>query len=665
MNKVKEHKDKLITEKGKPLQAYDEADYEALVNTVRNYEERIKKIEDSPYWKMYLFFTKTKLILTSESYLKGDKWKFIQRLRFLCSKHGLFLIGKFFKQLFTLIFGRVNSFIGFGKGYEPINYETFKQKNFPRESDFELMQDSIKRFNIKPHFFLFVIIDRISFKHLNAFLQSIEQQVYSNFEVHFVLQDPSEIMTYTLEKITASDSRFNFITEDKIVHFDTDTKNQFILYTKPDCILSSHCLYHFANKINNDRESDFFYSDNDFFDKNNYESTQTPYFKPDWSPHTLLSRNYIGDFFVVSTELYKRTKLQSHFNFYSLVLNLTQNAQQIAHIQKILYHKNKRNITSEEIKENHQALNHFLAVYYENSYAKLSETALGCFTPMFKLKHTPLVSIIIPAKNKSAVLQECIDSILSITTYTNYEIIVVDNGSTEKSFLSTLAQYEYNHPNKIRSIRLDIPFNYSILNNKAAKIANGDYLLFLNNDTKVFSPNLLEEMLRFAQLENAGAVGVKLLYPNNTIQHAGIILSLDETGAHIYSGAHKDTSGYYNNASCVTNYGAVTGACMMVSKEKFQMVGGFDEKLAVDCNDVDLCCKLYTIGYFNIYIPHVSMYHYECLTRGNPMLRTQALIHQNNEKNYLLNKWDKMIKNDPFYNDNLTRISKNYEIKNA
>ncbi|MCO6494816.1 MAG: glycosyltransferase family 2 protein [Bacteroidetes bacterium] len=655
----------LINIKEKPSVSYKEEDYEILFNAVRNYEERIKKIEDSPYWKMYLFFTKTKLILTSDSYLKGDKWKFFQRLRFLLSRHGLFLIGKFFKQLFKLIFGRVNILIGFGKGYEPINYETFKQKNFPRLSDIELMQDNIKRFDIKPYFDIVVLIDRNNFKHINHFLKGLEQQVYTDYRIIFSVEDPSEIMHFTLKKVTDSDSRF-ILSENNIREsLGEPNVNKYIMFTKLDCILSIHCLYHFANSINNNPESDFFYCDNDFFDKNNTEVTENPYFKPDWSPHTLLSRNYIGDLFTISSSLYSRTSLQSERNIYSLVLNLTQNSYKVSHIQKILYHKNFKSKTSEEIRENHIALNHFLARYYENSYAKLSETALGCFSPIFKLKKDIRVSIIIPAKNKSGVLQDCIDSILNNSTYQNYEIIVVDNGSTEKSFLTTLAQYEYNYPHKIRSLRLDIPFNYSILNNKASKIAEGDYLLFLNNDTKIISQNIIEEMLKYAQLENAGAVGAKLLYPNNTIQHAGIILSLDETGAHVYSGAHKDTSGYYNNANCITNYGAVTGACMMVSKEKFELVGGFDENLAVDCNDVDLCCKLYTVGYFNIYLPHVSMYHYECLTRGNPMLRPQAMAHQSNEKNYLINKWDSMIKNDPFYNDNLTRISKNYELKNA
>ena len=309
-------------------------------------------------------------------------------------------------------------------------------------------------------------------------------------------------------------------------------------------------------------------------------------------------------------------------------------------------------------------MNHFLSDFYPNAYAKISEASLGCFEPVFKTNQ-PLVSIIIPSKNKANILNACIQSIVEKSTYKNFEIIIIDNGSTEKSFHTTVADWEFQFPNQIRCFRLDIPFNYSVINNKAVEHSNGEFLLFLNNDTELISENLIEELVKIAQLDNVGAVGPKLLYPNNTIQHAGIVLSLDDTGAHIYSGAHKDTSGYFNNTNCLTNYSAVTGACMMIQKEKFDLVGGFDENLAVDCNDVELCCKLYNQGKYNVYVPWVKMYHYECLTRGNPIINPNSLKKQSYEKQYFISKWEKLIKNDPFYNKNLTRISKKYELKHV
>lgn len=644
---------------------YNEQDYEVLFNAVKNYEDRIKEIEQSSYWKIYLFLTKAKLVLTSDSYLKSDKWKFFQRLRFLFSKLGIFLIGKFFRQLFLMFFGKVNSIIGFGKGSEQVTYQDFKAKNFPRSSDLELMKNNVKHFAIKPTFDIFIIVTSSNFKYLNRFLHELEKQVYLKFTIRFLVVHPTDIIKYTLTKIAESDQRVSFETIRNDFEHKPKTQQDFILVTKLNSILAPHCLFHFVNQINNYPEADFIYPDNDFYSNNNYEETNNPYFKPNWSPHTLLSRNYIGGLFLVSSELYSKSQLQSNISVYSMVLNLTKNARYISHIHKVLYHQKEDELTSENIKKNHQALNTYLSANYPLSYAKLSDTSLGCFCPVFKLNENPLVSIIIPAKDKATILEACIDSVLEQSTYKNFEIIIVDNGSSENSFFSTIAQYEFKYPEIIKSIRIDIPFNYSILNNKAAQIAKGDYLLFLNNDTKLISPDLIQELLKLAQLDNVGAVGPKLLYPNNTIQHAGIVLSLDETGAHVYSGAHKDTSGYFNNTNCLTNYSAVTGACMMIKKEKFNMVGGFDETLAVDCNDVELCCKLYTVGFFNVYVPWVSMFHYECLTRGNPMLSSSSMKRQNIEKKYFIDKWGDMIKNDPFYNKNLSRESKNYDLNNA
>lgn len=641
-----------------------DADYETLFNTVKNYEERIKEIEESNYWKFFLFITKAKLVLTSDSYLKSDKWRFFQRVRFLFSKLGLFLVSKFFKQLFSLLFNRVNKMVGIGKGYATSHYDQYKQKNFPRKSDLEQMEINTKFFQIKPEFELFVLVNNENFKHLNAFLNALDSQIYPSFHVRFLADSPTEMIRYTLQKITSSDSRFSCVNYQNTLVDKPESDKDFIVFAGLQTVLLPHTLFQFADQINKIQQVDFIYSDNDFFEKGETESSN-PYFKPQWSPHTLLSRNYIGDLFAVSNALFLKTDLQSYTNIYSLVLNLTHNAKHIKHIPKVLYHQFRTSLTSYRVKKDHQALNRFIAATYPKSYAKLSDTALGCYKPEFKLHQKPLVSIIIPAKNKSAVLDQCLKSLLENLTYPHYEIIIIDNGSSEKCFFSTVAQYEFNYPDKVKCYPIDIPFNYSVLNNSALQYCNGEYLLFLNNDTQLISHNLIEELLKLASQENVGAVGPKLLYPNNTIQHAGIVLSLDETGAHVYSGAHKDTSGYFNNTNCLNNYSAVTGACMMISREKFEFAGGFDPNLAVDCNDVELCCRLFSLGFYNVYVPWASMYHYECLTRGNPMLSSHSILRQQNEKSYFLNKWGTMIKDDPFYNKNLTRISKNYELTNS
>lgn len=641
-----------------PKNSLQKTEYIALLNAVKKYEVRIKEIENSSYWKIYLFFTKTKLVLTSESYLKSNNFKFFQRIRFLTSKPGLFLMSKFLKQLFLLLFGKVNLMIGLGKGFESVNYNVYKEKNFPRESDLESKFLNILNFKTNPHFQIFIIVDNDNFEYLNSFLNSIEKQVYSHFFVHFIYEGSAKKIVYTLKNIIKNDVRYS-------IHVK-GTKPELIceygLFTNLNCILREDCLYELVNEINKSNLPDFIYSDNDFYSILNPIESNNPYFKPDWSPHTILSRNYIGEFFVISKLLFESVNINNYTNMYSMVLNYTYKAKSISHISKVIYHQFDDEITIDKIHENHVELNIFLNSIFTNSYARISEASLGCFEPVFNIKK-PLVSIIIPSKNKADILSICIQSILQLSTHKNFEIIIIDNGSTEKSFFSTVAQFEFNYPNKIKCYTEDIPFNYSILNNRAVGYAEGEYLLFLNNDTKLISENLIEELLRIAQLDNVGAVGPKLLYPNDTIQHAGIVLSLDETGAHIYSGAHKDTAGYFNNTNCLTNYSAITGACMMIKKDKFIKVGGFDENLAVDCNDIDLCCKLFTNGLNNVYVPWVKMYHHECLTRGNPILSQTSISKQLLEKKYFQSKWASLIKNDPFYNKNLTRVSKKYELK--
>jgi GT2 family glycosyltransferase len=640
-----------------PKNNLQKEEYSALLNAVKNYEERIKEIESSTYWKMYLFLTKTKLILTSDSYLKGNNWRFIQRLFFLFSKPGLFLIAKFFKQLFGLVFGKVNTLIGFSKNYDVVNYESYKLKNFPRESDLESMAQNIANFKMQPHIQLFVVVNPSKFKHLNGFLNAIQNQIYKHFFVSFVIESASDKMTYMLDKVVKDDFRYSIVNK----HTNFELICEYAIFTKLNCILRDDCLYQFVNEINKQPSTDFCYSDNDFFDSTIPAQSINPYFKPDWSPHTILSRNYIGDLFMVSKQVYETTHVGSYSDFYGLVLNYTAQAKYVRHISNVLYHEYQEEVTIDNIHRNHVSLNNFLALNYNNAHARISEASFGCFEPVFSV-NSPLVSIIIPSKNKSDILDICIQSIVSLSTYTNFEILIIDNGSDEKSFFSSVAQWEFNYPSKIRSYRMDIPFNYSVLNNRAVEHAKGEYLLFLNNDTKLISENLIEELLKIAQLENVGAVGPKLLYPNDTIQHAGIVLSLDEAGAHIYSGSHKDTAGYFNNTNCLTNYSAVTGACMMIRKERFLEVGGFDENLAVDCNDVELCCKLLTKGYSNVYLPWVKMYHHECLTRGNPIISSNSMAKQLLEKQYFKQKWGKLVTNDPYYNKNLTRVSKKYEL---
>ena len=652
-----------VKKNAKPNSRLDRKDYERLISTVKKYENRIKEIEGSMYWRTYQFFTKTKLILTSDSYLKSDKWRFFQRIRFLFSGPGLRLIKKFIVQFFSLFFGKVARLFKASPSAHKDTYVTYMEKFFPRTNDLEDMKSSIELFKRKPTISILAFVNDGNFKYLNYFLNSLEDQVYDKFRVTFITHQAKDKINYTLNKVIRNDEVYNTLEYEQLGEFISQNVRDYVLVADISCTLRADALFHFIKEYHDQTHFEYSYSDHDHLNIEDKIHSR-PYFKPAYSPHTLWSRNYIGQVCFVSKQLLESIALPPFPNFYGLNLKLTEKSKHVERIPKILFHQIQQDLEVGQIEENHIILNQFLNESYKGAKAILSNESAGCFEPVLPLTdEEPLVSIIIPCKNKGSVLDVCLNSIFDKSTYSNFEIIIIDNGSTEKSFFSTVALWEYNYPTRVRCYTIDIPFNYSKLNNEAVKFAKGEYLLFLNNDTEVLSNNWIEEMLQYAQLNNVGMVGGKLLYPNNTLQHAGIVLNIDETGAHIYSGAYKETAGYFNNVNCLTNYSAVTGACMLIERTKFNQVGGFDESLAVDCNDVELCCKLLEKGYFNLYNPNVRLIHYECLTRGNPGLSSRSMVRQRKEKSYFIDKWTTYVDDDPFYNPNLSITSKNYELK--
>jgi GT2 family glycosyltransferase len=268
----------------------------------------------------------------------------------------------------------------------------------------------------------------------------------------------------------------------------------------------------------------------------------------------------------------------------------------------------------------------------------------------FLLKnHSKKVSIIIPTKNKVELLYRCIESIFEKTSYKNFEIIVVDNRSDDYKTLEYLNKIS-KHP-QIKVLRYNFPFNYSKINNYAVQFATGELLLFLNNDTEVINNDWLEELVSHAIRKEVGAVGAMLYYPNDTIQHAGVILGIDVVAGHAYRHFPKGHPGQFGRAWLPQYLSAVTGACLMTRKEIFQEIGGFDKKLEVGYNDIDLCLRIREKGYKIVWTPYAELYHYEGATRGietiaNPRARREAWT--------MIERWGKMLYFDPAYNPNLT-----------
>jgi|GEM_PF-2382811 len=462
----------------------------------------------------------------------------------------------------------------------------------------------------------------------NDFLERTKNQTYKNFEILPLKDTPQN-----LDSIS-----------DRYSH---------ICFVEQGDLISEYALSSVAGQFNKIDGLDLVFSDEDIIDSNN--ERKEPYFKPEYAPFLLLSHNYMNAFLSlrINTEvidLLKNLKVINQEALYKIVLKLTGNGAKTSRISEVLYHRHYKNqekikdkstgnIISDEIKSRNYNAD---IVDYKDKSVNLIK---------FYNSDSPKVSIIIPFKDRVSFLDLCIRSIESKSTYKNYEIILINNRSSEQK------TFDYLQNVKHKVLNADIDFNFAKLNNMGTKCAESDYFLFLNNDMEVLSPDWIETTLGLAQLKNVGAVGAKLLYPNNMIQHAGMVKG--EHFFHINKYVRNGDENYQNYADLVREYLSLTGAYLMIAKEKFYKVNGFDENLTVQENDVDLCLKLYTAGYLNIYNPHAVLYHYESVSREGCF--TQEV---QSEKLYLLNKWNELInKDDPYYNPNFSRILNKFTIK--
>lgn len=386
---------------------------------------------------------------------------------------------------------------------------------------------------------------------------------------------------------------------------------------------------------------DLIYFDNDILNNN---TLKDPMFKPDWAEDTLLGVNYIGNCFIIKTKILKDMKLKN-WNPYEILLNLRGKNLKIKHLSEIVYHdkntpQNDNDTLKKYIKETK------LSATVEKNIDGITNTVI------YELKNKPLVSIIIPTKDHADILENCLKSIYKLSTYQNYEIIVIDNNSEKEETFALLKKYAKNK--NFRYQRIECEFNYSYLNNEAVKMAKGEYVVLLNNDIEVITTNWLELMLSYASLKNTGTVGAKLLFPDDTIQHAGIIMGKGGLAGHAHYGKNKDYISPQYELKIPYDVSACTAACLMVSKNKFNEVNGLEEKLKVAFNDVDFNLKLLDKGYNNIFLPNVLLYHYESKSRGldttpekqKRFVQEWALVEE---------KWEKYIEHDPFYNDNFSK----------
>lgn len=539
--------------------------------------------------------------------------------------------------------------------------------------DLKSQQEQSKKFDYRPLISIAMPVYNVEIKWLEKCIDSVINQTYDNWELCIsddASTDPK--IKKCLEAYEQKEPRIKVVFRKENGHISLATNSaleiatgEFVALLDNDDELSPHALFEVVKVLNERSELDMIYSDEDKIDAegNRFD----PHFKADWSPDTLMGNNYISHLGVYRSNIVKSLggfrKGYEGSQDYDLVLRVTEQIPEdhIYHIDKVLYHwrtipgstassgEAKSYIYDSGVKALTDALNRrgikgtvhpgLISGFYEVTYEVLQEE---------------LVSVIIPTKNGYDDLKLCVDSIIEKTSYPNYEIIIADNGSTDPKMQELFAEYKKQLDERFIVELIDIPFNYSRINNLAAKKASGKYLLFLNNDTEVIEPNWMTTMVSYAQFDRIGCVGAKLYYPDDTTQHAGVLVGIGGVAGHALNNYDRTHCGYFGRLVIDVNYLAVTAACMMVKAADFKAVNGFDETLEVAFNDVDLCLKIYELGRYNVYAHQVELYHFESKSRGYEDTPEKQKRFAGEIKK-MQDKWPAYIAHDPFYNDNLTK----------
>lgn len=561
-----------------------------------------------------------------------------------------------------------------------INYQKWLNQNYPNQPALQKMGKTAKLLAYKPTISLIMPVFNTPICFLREAIESVLNQVYPYWEL-CIADDYStdNSLRQILEDYSSKDSRIKVVFRTENGHISRCSNSaieiatgEFIALLDHDDLLTPDALYEIAQLLNKHPEADMIYSDEDKIDENG--KLRDPFFKPDWCPDSFLSRMYTCHLGTYRRELVNtiggfRTGYEGSQD-YDLVLRLTEKTTQIYHIPKILYHwrihpqsaASKPDQKPYAVIAAEKALVDALARRGEHGQVTQAESLVGHCIIRYTIKDYKLVSIIIPTRDLGNILDKCLTSIFEKTTYPNYEVILIDNGSQEENTANVISKWQKKEPSRFQCYQLDIPFNYSKINNYAVTHAKGDYLLFLNNDIEVITHDWIDAMVEQAQRPSIGTVGALLLYPDNTIQHAGVVMGIGGVAGHSHKHYLADSPGYFDQILTVNNYSAVTAACLMCRQEIFKSVGGFEEELTVAFNDIDLCLKIVAKGYRNIYLPHVKLYHYESKSRGyedTPAKLARFL----KETEYMQNKWEKFIEYDPCYSINLTSKHEDYRIR--
>jgi glycosyltransferase involved in cell wall biosynthesis len=534
-------------------------------------------------------------------------------------------------------------------------------------------------FKLKPKISIIMAVYNPSLQHLDAAIQSVLAQGYGNWEL-CIADDAStndEVISL-LHHYSVLDSRIKVLVRGTNGHISEAsnsalfmTNGDYIALLDHDDLLVPTALEWIVDTINRYPDADIIYSDED---KIGDTGTRfDPYFKSDFNYELFLAQNMISHLGVYRAVLVKGVggfrKGVEGAQDHDLALRVLENSNpsKVIHIPRVLYHwrategstalaidqKSYAPCAGKQVIQDHlDRLGTAAQVTFADGNPSHYRVRFELMMPL------PLISIIIPTRDRIDILKVCIESIRRLTTYQNFEIIIIDNGSELEETKDYLHELKMHGVNVIRD---DRPFNYSALNNLGVEHATGSMLCLLNNDIEILTEDWLEELLSFAQRPNTGCVGARLWYPDRILQHGGVVLGIGGVAGHAHKGLSNNSTGYFSRAIHHQSYSAVTAACLMIKRSIYLEVGGFDENLPVAFNDVDFCLKVNAAGYTNIWTPYAEMIHHESASRGSEKTAEQQLRFTS-EVELMRSRWSKTLLNDPAYNANLTLEHEDYSL---
>lgn len=549
-----------------------------------------------------------------------------------------------------------------------VSYQDWASRfDTPNQEVCKAMQDRLGRFSVCPVFAIGIEVTEPLSAHWETALRSVVEQIYPYWRLVIVDLRPDQGGVPLLPSESRADTRIQIVSGETAAERHTAAERllvqsgSWILFHGQHDLLPKHALYVLADALERTPDVDMIYSDQDDIDQDGVR--HSPCFHPAWNEDLVLSSGRLLGLSAYRTEVFVaaggRDRHHGDASCYDMTLRCLTHTKpdRILHIPRVLYHHREERASARKLvaryhlnDERRRAIERHLA--RRGADASVSMTAYGYRIQYAVPESPPLVTLIIPTRNGFSLLSRCVDSIIERTRYRPFEIVIVDNGSDERDTLEYMTRVSRDHG--VRLLRDDRPFNYSALNNRAVEMAQGEFVVLVNNDIEVLDGGWLDELMGHALRPGIGVVGAKLLYTNDTVQHAGVIMGLSGCADHLSRGLGRDEPGYMERAVLTQSLSAVTGACLVVRRSLYRRLGGLNESdLKVAFNDVDFCLRVRQAGYAVIWTPHAVLYHHESATRGSDDT-AEKIARADREIEYMRKHWGDVIFNDPAYNPNLS-----------